>query len=99
MERCETSRAFIVFSGEFRISRRLTTQLRDSRVASNIRVAGGKENTFGQRSLSDMQIARLALFEVNEKKELLEKEPALPGFGLELEDAERSGAGTRLALG
>jgi hypothetical protein len=48
-----------------------------SHVARNIRVAGAKENTFGQRSLSNMQIARLALFEVNEKKELLEKEPAL----------------------
>ena len=29
---------------------------------------GGKESTFGQRSLSNMQIARLALFEVNEKR-------------------------------
>jgi hypothetical protein len=30
-------------------------------VASNIRVAGSKENAFGQRSLSNMQIARLVL--------------------------------------
>jgi hypothetical protein len=37
-----------------------------SHVASNIRVPEEK-NTFGQRSLSNMQIARLALFEVNEK--------------------------------
>jgi hypothetical protein len=37
-----------------------------SHVASNIRVPGGK-SIFGQRSLSNMQIARLALFEVNEK--------------------------------
>ena len=62
---------------------RLLTRLRSPSlvgifsVTSNIRVAGGKENTFGQSSLNNMQIARLALFEVNEKKELLEKEPNL----------------------
>ena len=38
-----------------------------SHVASNIRVAGGKENTFGQRSLNDMQIARFVPSKVNEK--------------------------------
>jgi hypothetical protein len=45
-------------------------------IATNIRVSRGK-NTFGQRSLSNMQIARLALFEVSEIRELLEKELAL----------------------
>jgi hypothetical protein len=37
-----------------------------SQVASNIHITGGR-NDFSQRSLSNMQIARLALFEVNEK--------------------------------
>ena len=42
-----------------------------SYVASNIRVAGGKENAFSQRSLSNMQIARHVLFGVNIKSEAL----------------------------
>src|SRR5262249_41536575 len=37
-----------------------------SHVASNIHVAG-RRNAFSQRSLSNVQIARLALLEVNEK--------------------------------
>jgi hypothetical protein len=37
-----------------------------SHVASNIHVAGGR-NAFSQKSLSNMQIARLAVLEVNEK--------------------------------
>ena len=35
-------------------------------VASNLRVAGGKENAFGQRSLSNVQIAHFVSCEVNE---------------------------------
>jgi hypothetical protein len=38
-----------------------------SHVASNVRVAGDKENTFGQRFLNDMQIARFVPSKVNEK--------------------------------
>jgi hypothetical protein len=42
-----------------------------SHVTSNVRVAGGKENAFGQRSLSNMQIACLVLLGVNIKSEAL----------------------------
>src|SRR6516225_8109636 len=51
--------------------RRLTPTVGISHVASNVRVAGGKENAFGQRSPSNMQIARLVLFGVNIKNEAL----------------------------
>jgi hypothetical protein len=66
-QRCETSGAFIVFSGCLNSVCRPTTCFGISHVASNVRVAGGKENAFGQRSLSDMQIARFVPSKVNEK--------------------------------
>lgn len=40
------------------------------RVASNVRVADGRKKLLIKRSLSDMQIARLFLFEVNGKNAL-----------------------------
>jgi hypothetical protein len=66
--RVTTERAFMFsLGGGFRIVCRGWPTSEFSHVASNVRVAGGKENTFGQRSLSDMQIARFVLSKVNEK--------------------------------
>ena len=37
------------------------------RVASNVRVAGGRKNALDQRPLGDDAIGRVALFDVNDK--------------------------------
>src|ERR1700751_1876913 len=58
-----------VFIGGVEISgRRSTPTAGISHVASHIHVAGARRNAFSQRFLNDMQIARLAVFDVNEKR-------------------------------
>jgi hypothetical protein len=75
---CGSDVFVVLFSlGGFEFSRRRSTPtVGISHVASHIHVAGAGRNAFSQRFLNDMQIARLALFEVNEKR-LPEKEAAL----------------------
>ena len=61
--------SFFVVSGGLDLCR-LRPAEGDSRIRSNVRVARKERITSSQRSLSDMQIARIVLSEVNDKNAL-----------------------------